>query len=77
MTQIIIKFKTPQIMERTKSRLDESTAKFSVDNTLENTLQIPIRFVDGSTMNGWIKLNLSNHDIIILDMWDVEYFYIG
>lgn len=77
MERITIKFKTPQNMESIKSRLEESTAKYLVDNTLENTLQIPVKFVDGSTIGEWIKLKVSNHDIIILNMSDVEYFYIG
>ena len=77
MNRITIKFENPSKMRGVIEFLDESTANYFVDNTLSNALCITAKNIDSKPYDNWLKIKLSNHDILILQITDIEYFYIG
>lgn len=77
MDRITIKFENPSKMKEVIEFLDESTANYFVDNTLSNSICITAKTIDSKPYDNWIKLKLSNHDILILRVTDIEYFFIG
>lgn len=77
MNRITIKFINPSKMREVIEFLDESTANYFVDNTLSNALCITAKNIDSKPHDNWFKIKLSNHDILLLQITDIEYFYIG
>lgn len=77
MNRITIKFENPSKMREVIEFLNESTANYFVDNTLSNALCITAKSIDSKPYDNWLKIKLSNHDILLLKISDIEYFYIG